>query len=69
MRNNQIQGTFQEQLEGSGPPSIWICGMWTKPWFRVAGYPDARRQGHVRRLGGMHRTDFQHKLLEVEIAN
>lgn len=33
VRNNQIQGTFQEQLEGSGRLSIWICGMWTKPWF------------------------------------
>lgn len=32
VHNNQIQGTFQEQLRGSSPAfSIWICGMWTEP--------------------------------------
>ena len=44
VRNNQIQGTFQDDghhiphngMNSSKDParlSIWICGMWTKPWF------------------------------------
>ena len=56
VRNNQIQGTFQEQLEGFRPAFLHgyaACGR--SRGARAAGHPDARRQGHVRRLGGMHR--------------
>ena len=69
VRNNQIQGTFQEQLEGSGPP-FYMDMRHVDPevvhelqYILMPG--DKATFGDWADCTG---TDFQHKLLEVEIG-
>lgn len=69
VRNNQIQGTFQEQLEGSGPP-FYMDMRHVDPevvhelqYILMPG--DKATFGDWVDCTG---TDFQHKLLEVEIG-
>ena len=70
VRNNQIQGTFQEQLEGSGPP-FYMDMRHVDPevvhelqYILMPG--DKATFGDWADCTG---TDFQHKLLEVEIGD
>ena len=69
VRNNQIQGTFQEQLEGSGPP-FYMDMRHVDPevvhelqYILMPG--DKATFGDWADCTG---TDFQHTLLEVEIG-
>ena len=69
VRNTQIQGTFQEQLEGSGPP-FYMDMRHVDPevvhelqYILMPG--DKATFGDWADCTG---TDFQHKLLEVEIG-
>ena len=69
VRNNQIQGTSQEQLEGSGPP-FYMDMRHVDPevvhelqYILMPG--DKATFGDWADCTG---TDFQHKLLEVEIG-
>ena len=69
VRNNQIQGTYQEQLEGNGPP-FYMDMRHVDPevvhelqYILMPG--DKATFGDWADCTG---TDFQHKLLEVEIG-
>ncbi len=69
VRNNQIQGTFQEQMEGSGPP-FYMDMRHVDPevvhelqYILMPG--DKATFNDWADCTG---TDFQHKLLEVEIG-
>lgn len=69
VRNNQIQGTFQEQLEGSGPP--FYMDMRHVDEEVVRELQDVLMPGDKATFGDWAEctgTDFQHKLLEVEIG-
>ena len=69
VRNNQIQGTFQEQLEGSGPP--FYMDMRHVDEAVVRELQDILMPGDKATFGDWAEctgTDFQHKLLEVEIG-
>lgn len=69
VRNNQIQGTFQEQLEGSGPP--FYMDMRHVDQEVVRELQDILMPGDKATFGDWAActgTDFQHKLLEVEIG-
>lgn len=69
VRNNQIQGTFQEQMEGSGPPFYMDMRHVDEDVIRELQYVlmpgDKATFGDWAECTG---TDFQHKLLEVEIG-
>ncbi len=69
VRNNQIQGTFQEQMEGSGPPFYMDMRHVDEHVVRELQYVlmpgDKATFGDWAECTG---TDFQHKLLEVEIG-
>ncbi|WP_419492588.1 FAD-binding protein, partial [Desulfovibrio sp.] len=69
VRNNQIQGTFQEQMEGSGPPFYMDMRHVDKDVVHELQYVlmpgDKATFGDWADCTG---TDFQHKLLEVEIG-
>ncbi len=69
VRNNQIQGTFQEQMEGSGPPFYMDMRHVDPDVVRELQYVlmpgDKATFGDWADCTG---TDFQHKLLEVEIG-
>lgn len=69
VRNNQIQGTFQEQMEGSGPPFYMDMRRVDPAVVRELQYVlmpgDKATFGDWADCTG---TDFQHKLLEVEIG-
>lgn len=69
VRNNQIQGTFQEQMEGSGPPFYMDMRHVDEAVVRELQYVlmpgDKATFGDWAECTG---TDFQHKLLEVEIG-
>lgn len=69
VRNNQIQGTFQEQLEGSGPPFYMDMRHVAPEVVHELQYilmpGDKATFGDWADCTG---TDFQHKLLEVEIG-
>ena len=69
VRNNQIQGTFQEQMEGSGPPFYMDMRHVDKDVVHELQYVlmpgDKATFGDWAECTG---TDFQHKLLEVEIG-
>ena len=69
VRNNQIQGTFQEQLEGSGPPFHMDMRHVDPEVVHELQYilmpGDKATFGDWADCTG---TDFQHKLLEVEIG-
>ena len=69
VRNNQIQGTFQEQLEGSGPP--FYMDMRHVDEDVVRELQDILMPGDKATFGDWAActgTDFQRKLLEVEIG-
>ena len=69
VRNNQIQGTFQEQLEGSGPP--FDRDMRHVDEDVVRELQDILMPGDKATFGDWAActgTDFQRKLLEVEIG-
>ena len=69
VRNNQIQGTFQEQLEGSGPPFYMDMRHVDPDVVRELQY--VLMPGDKATFGDWAdctATDFQHKLLEVEIG-
>lgn len=69
VRNNQIQGTFQEQMEGSGPPFYMDMRHVDPAIVHELQYVlmpgDKATFGDWADCTG---TDFQHKLLEVEIG-
>lgn len=69
VRNNQIQGTFQEQMEGAGPPFYMDMRHVDPEIIRELQYVlmpgDKATFGDWADCTG---TDFQHKLLEVEIG-
>lgn len=69
VRNNQIQGTFQEQMEGSGPPFYMDMRHVDPEIIKELQYVlmpgDKATFGDWADCTG---TDFQHKLLEVEIG-
>ncbi len=69
VRNNQIQGTFTEQMEGSGPPFYMDMRHVDEDVIRELQYVlmpgDKATFGDWAECTG---TDFQHKLLEVEIG-
>ena len=69
VRNNQIQGTFQEQMEGSGPPFYMDMRHVDEHVVHELQYVlmpgDKATFGDWAECTG---TDFQHKLLEVEIG-
>lgn len=69
VRNNQIQGTFQEQMEGSGPPFYMDMRHVDPAVVHELQYVlmpgDKATFGDWADCTG---TDFQHKLLEVEIG-
>lgn len=69
VRNNQIQGTFQEQMEGSGPPFYMDMRHVDPAVVEELQYVlmpgDKATFGDWADCTG---TDFQHKLLEVEIG-
>ena len=69
VRNNQIQGTFQEQMEGSGPPFYMDMRHVDPEIIRELQYDlmpgDKATFGDWADCTG---TDFQTKLLEVEIG-
>ncbi|MCH5276863.1 MAG: FAD-binding protein [Desulfovibrionaceae bacterium] len=69
VRNNQIQGTFQEQMEGSGPPFYMDMRHVDEEVVRELQY--VLMPGDKATFGdwaACTETDFQHKLLEVEIG-
>ena len=69
VRNNQIQGTFQEQMEGSGPPFYMDMRHVDPEVVHELQYVlmpgDKATFNDWAECTG---TDFQHKLLEVEIG-
>lgn len=69
IRNNQIQGTFQEQMEGAGPPFYMDMRHVSEEVVRELQYDlmpgDKATFGDWADCTG---TDFQHKPLEVEIG-
>ncbi|WP_297825236.1 FAD-binding protein [uncultured Desulfovibrio sp.] len=69
VRNNQIQGTFQEQMEGSGPPFYMDMRHVDPAVVQELQYVlmpgDKATFGDWADCTG---TDFQRKLLEVEIG-
>ena len=69
VRNNQIQGTFQEQMEGSGPPFYMDMRHVDEDVVRELQYDlmpgDKATFGDWAECTGV---DFQHKPLEVEIG-
>lgn len=69
VRNNQIQGTFQEQMEGSGPPFYMDMRHVDPAIIQELQYDlmpgDKATFGDWADCTG---TDFQTKLLEVEIG-
>lgn len=69
VRNNQIQGTFQEQMEGAGPPFYMDMRHVDEEVVRELQYilmpGDKATFGDWAACTG---TDFQRKLLEVEIG-
>lgn len=69
VRNNQIQGTFTEQMEGAGPPFYMDMRHVDKDVVHELQYVlmpgDKATFGDWAECTG---TDFQHKLLEVEIG-
>lgn len=69
VRNNQIQGTFQEQMEGSGPPFYMDMRQVDPAVVHELQYVlmpgDKASFGDWADCTG---TDFQRKLLEVEIG-
>ena len=69
IRNNQIQGTFQEQTEGAGPPFYMDMRHVSEEVVRELQYDlmpgDKATFGDWADCTG---TDFQHKPLEVEIG-
>ena len=69
VRNNQIQGTFQEQMEGSGPPFYMDMRHVDEDVVHELQYVlmpgDKATFNDWAECTG---TDFQHKLLEVEIG-
>ncbi|MDD2966359.1 MAG: FAD-binding protein [Desulfovibrionaceae bacterium] len=69
VRNNQIQGTFTEQMEGSGPP--FYMDMRHVPEEVVKELQYILMPGDKATFGDWAEctgTDFQHKMLEVEIG-
>lgn len=69
VRNNQIQGTFTEQMEGSGPP--FYMDMRHVPEDVVKELQYVLMPGDKATFGDWAEctgTDFQHKMLEVEIG-
>lgn len=69
VRNNQIQGTFQEQMEGAGPPFYMDMRHVDPEVVRELQY--VLMPGDKATFGDWAEctnTDFQHKLLEVEIG-
>ncbi len=69
VRNNQIQGTFQEQMEGSGPPFYMDMRHVDPDIVHELQY--VLMPGDKATFGDWAdctHTDFQHKLLEVEIG-
>lgn len=69
VRNNQIQGTFQEQMEGSGPPFYMDMTHVAPDIIQELQFVlmpgDKATFGDWAECNGI---DFQHKLLEVEIG-